>query len=80
MPLSSLLEIRVSQNLAKLEGEAHKKSGMEGGGNWSKLCSWGGRVTTLPIILKVRCNLSPFGWSKFQPSALPLKRIFCDLN
>ena len=31
---SLLLEIRVSQNLAKLGG--HKMSGMEGGENWSK--------------------------------------------
>ena len=27
-------------------GEAHKMSGMEGGENWSKLYSWGGRVST----------------------------------
>ena len=34
------LEIRVSQNLAKVGGggrEAHKMSGMEGEENWSKL-------------------------------------------
>ena len=31
------LEIRVSQNLAKLGGETHKMSGMEGEENWSKL-------------------------------------------
>ena len=43
--------------------------------NWSKLCSWGGRVSTLPIILKVRCNISPFGWGKFQPSAV-IKKDF----
>ena len=39
---SLILEIRVSQNLAKLErggGEAHKMPGMEGGENWSKLGS-----------------------------------------
>ena len=48
-----LLEIRVSQNLEKLGGggggEAHKMSGMEWGENWSKLCSLGGRVSTLTL-------------------------------
>ena len=43
------LEIRVSQNLAKLWGEAHKISGMEGGENCSKLCTLGGRVSTLAL-------------------------------
>ena len=80
MPLLSLLEISVSQSLAKLAGEDHKKSGMEGGENWSKLRCWGEWVSTLATILKVRCSLSPFGWSKFQPCALSLKRIFWDLN
>ena len=28
----------------------------------------------------MRCRLSPFGWSKFEPRALSLKRIFWDLN
>ena len=47
-----LLEIRVSQNLAKLGvGRAHKMSGMEGGENWNKLCSLGERVSTLVLIL-----------------------------
>ena len=47
-------EIRVSQNLAKLGGEGggHKMSGMEGGENWSKLGSLGGRVSTLDLILE----------------------------
>ena len=36
------LEIRVSQNLAKLGEEAHKMSGMEGEENWSTLGSLGG--------------------------------------
>ena len=48
---SLILEIRVSQNLAKLErgggGEAHKMPGMEGGENWSKLGSLRGWVSTL---------------------------------
>ena len=44
-----LLEIRVSQNLEKLRGEAHKMSKMERGENWSKLCSLGGRVSTLTL-------------------------------
>ena len=75
----SQLEKRVSQNLAKLVGgggEAYKMSGVEGGENWSKLCSLGGRVSTLALILEGE----PFRWSKFQPSALLLKRIFWDLN
>ena len=49
-------EIRVSQNLAKLGGVGggggHKISGMEGGENWSKLGSLGGRVSTLALILE----------------------------
>ena len=32
--------------------DAHKMSGMEGGENWSKLCSLGGRVSTLVLILE----------------------------
>ena len=32
--------------------EAHKISVMEGGENCSKLCSLGGRVSTLALILK----------------------------
>ena len=36
-----ILEIRVSQNPAKLGG-VHKMSGMEGGGHWGKLCGLGG--------------------------------------
>ena len=48
----NILEIRVSQNLAKLGGEAHKMSGMEGEENWSTLGSLGGRVSTLALILE----------------------------
>ena len=33
-------------------GDAHKMSGMEGGENWSKLCSLGGRVSILALILE----------------------------
>ena len=33
-------------------GEARKMSGMKGGDNWSKLCSLGGRVSTLVLILE----------------------------
>ena len=55
--------------------------GMEGGGNWNKLCSLGCRVSTLALILEGEMNLkAPFGWSKFKPSALSLKMIFWDLN
>ena len=49
-PPALLLEICVSQNLEKLGGgEAHKMSGTERGENWSKLCSLGGRVSTLTL-------------------------------
>ena len=34
------------------QGMAHKMSGMEGGENWSKLCSLGGQVSTLALILE----------------------------
>lgn len=33
--LKVMVEIGVSQNLAKFAGEAHKISGMDGGENWS---------------------------------------------
>ena len=33
-------------------GEAHKMSAIEGGENWSKLGSLGGRVSTLALILE----------------------------
>ena len=38
-------------------GDAHKMSGMEGGENWSKLCSLGGRVSTLAFRVKRVYNL-----------------------
>ena len=36
------------------KGEAHKMSGMEKGGREleSKLCNWGGRVSSLVLILE----------------------------
>ena len=34
------------------EGGGHKMSGMEGEENWSKLCSLGGRVSSLVLILE----------------------------
>ena len=53
---SYLTLLRVSQNLAKLGGggggEAHKMSRMEGGENWSKLGTLGGRVSTLALRLE----------------------------
>ena len=33
-------------------GKAHKMSAMEGGENWSKLGSLGGRISTLALILE----------------------------
>ena len=33
-------------------GKAHKMSAIEGGENWSKLGSLGGRVSTLALILE----------------------------
>ena len=57
-----ILEIRVSQNPAKLGG-VHKMSGIEGGEHWSKLCGLGGRVSTLALIvvnrLLVGVNFNP---------------------
>ena len=51
--LKKQLEICVSQKLRKHGvGETHKVLGMEGGENWSKLCSLGGQVSTLALILK----------------------------
>ena len=52
--------MRVSQNHAKPGGEAHKMSGMEGGENWSKLCSLEGRVSTLALILEGEIRLIAF--------------------
>ena len=45
--------------------------GWKEGENFSKLCSWGGRVSTLALILEgeTKYSKSPFGWSKFEPSA-----------
>ena len=37
---------------AKGGGGGLKMSGMEEGENWSKLCSLGGRVSTLALILE----------------------------
>ena len=71
------LEIRVSQNLAKLGG-CHKMSGMEGGENWSKLYSLGGRVSILALILEGEMLIA--FWLEFQPRTLLLKKIFWDLN
>ena len=38
--------------IAEARGGGHKMSGMEGGENWSKLGSLGGRVSTLALILE----------------------------
>ena len=37
----NILEMRVSQKLARLSGEVHKMSGMEGGENWRVNCVTG---------------------------------------
>ena len=37
----NILEMRVPQKLARLSGEAHKMSGMEGGENWRVNCVTG---------------------------------------
>ena len=50
------------------------------GEKWSKLCNWGGWVSTLALILEGEMYLIFFGWSKFEPTALALKTIFLDLN
>ena len=72
--LSKLLEICVPQKFAKLGwggGGVHKLSGMEGGGggeNQSKLCSLGGRVSTLALILE--CEMYLISFWLFEPIAL----------
>ena len=45
--------------------------GWKKGENFSKLCSLGGRVSTLALILEgeTKYSKSPFGWSKFEPRA-----------
>ena len=64
------LEIRVSQNLAKL-GEAHNVRDGKAVEKWSKLCSLGGRVSILALIFEVEMyfnllwvevNLNPALW------------------
>ena len=72
------------QNLGKLAKLGKRGGGGEGawrrsikclgwkeGENFSKLCSLGGRVSTLALILEgeTKYSKSPFGWSKFEPSA-----------
>ena len=82
--ITFILEIRVSQKLAKPRGvgKGHKTTGMEGGGeNRSKLCNLGGRVSMLALILEYQMHLTGCTcWSKFKPRALSLKGIFWDLN
>ena len=52
-------------------------SGMEGGENWSKVGSLGGRVSTLALILEGEiCSQSPFGWSKFKTQCSFIKKDF----
>ena len=46
-------------------------SGMEGGEDWSKLGSLGGRVSTLALIRRLDAVNRLFGWSKFQPNLVP---------
>ena len=41
-------------------GKAHKTSGTEGGDNRSKLCSLGGRVSILALILECEIYLITF--------------------
>ena len=57
-------------------------SGMEGGERIGVSCvAWeGGFQHWLYKYWKVRFSKSSFGWSKFESSALSLKRIFWDLN
>ena len=37
----------------------------------------GGRVSSLALILEAEMSKSPFGWSKFEPSALSSLKITC---
>ena len=36
-------------------------------------------VKRVRVAKQLEIRVSPFGWSKFEPSALALKRIFWDL-
>ena len=68
-------------------GRPIKCQGWEGGGEmeYKKSCKlryWEGWVSTLALILEGETYLfkSPFGWSKFEPSAVALKKMFWDLK
>ena len=65
-------------------GRPIKCQGWKEGEKWStcKLCYWEGWVSTLALILEGETYLfkSPFGWSKFEPSAVALKKMFWDLK
>ena len=50
-------------------------SGVEGGENWSKLCSWGGQVST-PSSNTGRRDAVPFGWSKLRTQYSVVKGDF----
>ena len=54
LKISFSLFIIITRNMciAEAQGGGHKMSGMEGGENWSKLGSLGGRVSTLALILE----------------------------
>ena len=72
--MSKLLEIRVPQKLAKLgwgrsiNCQGWKGEGGGGGENQSKLCSLGGRVSTLALILE--CEMYLISFWLFEPIAL----------
>ena len=53
LKISFSLFIIITRNMCIAEARGgHKMSGMEGGENWSKLGSLGGRVSTLALILE----------------------------
>ena len=71
--LSSKLEIRVSQNLAKLGGGSPYGVGGQERNEVNHVTGEGGSNIGSWDVLNLL-------WIKFEPSALALKRIFWDLN
>ena len=76
---TNVLEIRVSQKLAKLREEAHRMSGRERIGvncvAWRAGFNTGSNIGRWDVV-----NLLLVGVNLFEPSALSLKTIFWDLN
>ena len=75
--LKELINIKESR---EARGKPIKCQRLEGGREVNCVTGEGGFQNWLYIILEAGMYLIPFGWSKFELSALALKRIFWDLN